>query len=340
MPIERPRQQTYVSSWLWWGLAILLGATWLMSSSWGSERLAANVIDRACLGGCAPGVGGHWLGTDNLGRDVWRQLLGGAFTALGGGLAAAGLSLLIGYVLGAVVAWWSRAGERVPWWVLAQAVLTVGYAAFWWRYRPGGSWVLNAPLLLLLGLLLLSVWLCLAGKIMSWPAWLKAGLRSDRLLLYVTEVVSSVPALLLLLALAALAFRPGLGQLILIYVAVRWTGFAVLSLQEVRGVLEQPYILAARGTGVSGWRLLGKHVFPNAFPPLLVKFVLAIAGFILVEGTFSFLGLGLPVEQASWGRVLAQAQQVRGGWWLWLFPGITLIGSILALQLLARRINR
>jgi len=157
------------------------------------------------------------------------------------------------------------------------------------------------------------------------------------MLLAVTEVVSSVPALLSLLALAAISLRPSLLQLVAIFIAVRWTGFAVQALQEVRGVLGAPYVEAARGGGVGTFRLLTHHVLPNAAPPLLVKAVLSVGAFIVVEGSFAFLGLGLPPDQASWGRVLAQATSVRGGWWLWLLPGIPLVGCVLALQILARR---
>lgn len=317
-------------------IVVLLVAFWSIL-----EGGNAAEIDRSCIGGCAPGASGHWLGTDSLGRDVWLQLSQGAFTALAGGLSAAGLSFLMGYALGAGAAWGSRGGRKVSWWVLAQAVLLACIAGYWIVFKTTYQLWLSFPLVFLVVLLAFSIWL---GGTKAYelgaPSWTKRGIRSDKALLFFTEVISSVPALLLLLALAAMAFRPGLWQLVLIFVFVRWTSFAVQALQEVRGVLNTEYITAAYHGATPSWRLLSRHVLPNALPPLLVKSLLTVGGFILVEGTFSYLGLGLPVEQASWGRVLAQAQQVNGGWWLWLFPGILLIGSILSLQVIGRALRQ
>lgn len=322
-------------SWPAWGFLGVLAAAAAWYALSGADAAA---IDRACIGGCAPGTSGHGLGTDSLGRDVWLQLAGGAATALLGGVAAALGSLLVGLGLGIGAAWASRRGEQLSWTVLAAAALWCGYCAYVLRYAertvPAASVLALASVALAWGLLGVQ------RRARATSSMWHTGVRPDRLLLWVSEVVSSVPALLLLLALASLALRPGLGQLVLVYVAVRWAAFAVLALQETRAALGQPYVRAAYATGIGAWPLLWKHVGPNVFPPLLVKGLLAVGGFILVEGTFAFLGLGLPATQPSWGRVLAEAQQVRGGWWLWVFPGVALLGSILSLQVLARGVER
>ena len=325
---ESSAGQRLAMSWL--GFVTLLA---LVSVGFAVD--AASEIDRACLGGCPPSRT-HWLGTDSLGRDVAAQLLFGARNALNGGLAAALLSLIVGLGLGSSTAWYGRGGQRVTWWVLAQAAVLCAFVYHWWLYLPA------ATALALTGasttVIIIVSWamkrLMSTSRSASWLSW---GVAADRLLLFVAEVTSSVPALLLLLALAALALRPGLLQLVLIYVAVRWTNFAVLALQETRSVLDRPYVEVAHHGGLSRRELFVRHVLPNVLPPVLVLALLSVSGFIIVEGTFAFLGLGLPVEHASWGRVLAEAQQVRGGWWLWVFPGVTLVGTVLSLQVLARR---
>ena len=315
-------------AWLSVVAVVALLAPWLA----GPDPAA---IARGCIGGCAPGAaaGGGWLGTDGLGRDVWAQLAHGARTALLGGVAAAVAAALAGVSVGAGAAWWSWRGRRLPWWVLAQAVLGVAGVGYAVRYLPpAGVWGAG-----LLAFAALAGGLALAtrGLPRAW-AW---GVRADALLLYAAEVLSSVPGLLLLLALAALAFRPGLWQLVVVYVCVRWVRFAVLALQELRDVLDRPYLRAADRGGVGARRLLGVHALPNAAASLWVEAILSVSGFIILEGTFSFLGLGLPVQQASWGRVLAQAQHVSGGWWLWVFPGVALVATVLSLQTVGRALR-
>ncbi len=286
----------------------------------------ASAIDSGCMGGCSPtqsSTSVHLLGTDSLGRDVLSQLIGGARTALFGGVAASGLSFLIGYSLGSWSAWFSKTGDKLSWLVLATAGMITLLLAYVFKYY-------HATLILFL--LTLALGGVLAFVTIKYSKSSKFGVRTDRLLLFVAEVFSSVPALLLLLALAAMAFRPGLIQLVLIYVFVRWTKFAVLAQQEVKAALASPYVQTAYHAGVSKQKVLWKHILPNTFGTLWVQALLGVSAFIIIEGTFSFLGLGLPVEQASWGRLVSEARSVSGGWWLWVLPGLVLSATILSLQ--------
>ena len=321
------RRQLWPWAALWlvgWLLAGALAAGW--GKGWGLDAAA---IDRSCLRGCAPGAV-HWLGTDTLGRDVLAQLVHGARTALWGGLTAAVLAGVLGFGLGASAAWTTRAGGRLPYVILATAAL--GALGVWYclayLLEPGG-WIIG---IVLVSIVLVALLMRLGSK------W-KLGVRADQLLLYVVEVAASLPALLLLLAVTALALRPGLLQLVLIYVGLVTTRLAALSLQEVRRQLQRPYVMAAHHAGLSAWRLLSGHVLPNVLPPYGVELVLTVAGFILLEGTFSFLGLGLPPTTASWGHLLAETRAARGAWWLWLFPGATLTLTVLALQVLGRALR-
>ncbi|MFK8056044.1 MAG: ABC transporter permease [Saprospiraceae bacterium] len=291
-------------------------------------------IDGRCMGGCPPideSTQLHFLGTDSLGRDVLSQLIGGARTALVGGIAASGLSFLIGYVIGSWSAWYSKSGQKLSWLVLAEAGLMCVVAFYLYTYSTSGI----SPFLFLIiaGALLI-------GFTAKFTKHSTFGIRPDRLMRFVAEVFSSVPALLLLLALAAMAFRPGLIQLVFMYVFVRWTRFAVLSMQEVKAALASPYIKAAYHAGLSDRKVLWHHILPNTFGTLWVQALLGVSAFIIIEGTFSFLGLGLPVEQASWGRLVSEARSVSGGWWLWVLPGLVLSATILSLQTLGDRFRQ
>jgi peptide/nickel transport system permease protein len=308
-------------------LAVVLVAALL--GGWFIDLLGlpeASAIDARCMGGCAPFQSSeslHFLGTDSLGRDVLSQLIGGARTALFGGIAASGLSFLIGYALGSWSAWYSKTGEKLSWLVLAEAGLLL--IAFGYLYKYDNTPLLTIIMALLIGGAIIALTL-------RYTKSSTFGIRTDSMLLYVAEVFSSVPALLLLLALAAMAFRPGLIQLVMIYVFVRWTRFAVLAQQEVKAALASPYIQTAYHAGLSNRKVLWQHILPNTFGTLWVQALLGVSAFIIIEGTFSFLGLGLPVEQASWGRLVSEARSVSGGWWLWVLPGLVLSATLLSLQ--------
>ena len=315
-------------AWCWLALGLALGllAPWLGPVL----GLDPQAIDRGCMRGCGPGVR-HWLGTDPRGRDLAAQLLFGARTALWGGLTATLLAGALGFGLGSGAAWSSRSGGRVPWWVLATAALGVAGVGYLLRYGedPGPAAV---------ALALATVAAC--GGLGRVSAAGAVGVRADRLLLFAVEVVSSIPALLLLLALAALALRPGLATFVGLYAGLLTARLSALSLQAVRQELGRPYVAAAHFAGVPGWRLLGAHVLPNVLPAYAVELVLVAAGFVLVEGTFSFLGLGLPPTTPSWGQALAATRGARGAWWLWAFPGLALVGTVLALQVVGRALRR
>jgi len=312
-------------SWLLLLSLVALLGDWLISFF---ELPSVTAIDGRCMGGCPPIDGStalHVLGTDSLGRDVLSQLIGGAKTALLGGLAASGISFVIGFLLGSWSAWYSKSGQKLSWLVLAEAGLIIGAMTYVWQFS-------GAPRLhvgLVLGIGGMIIWA--TSKFLKKSDW---GIPPDRMLLFLAEVFSSVPALLLLLALAAMAFRPGLIQLVMIYVFVRWTRFAVLAQQEVKGALASSYVQAAYHAGLSGRKVLWRHILPNTFGTLWVQVLLGVSAFIIIEGTFSFLGLGLPVEQASWGRLVSEARSVTGGWWLWVIPGFVLSATILSLQTL------
>jgi len=322
--VHRPWGKRISIIWLIVLLIFALFGGWIIALTGLPE---ANLLDRSCIGGCPPFSGTdrfHVLGTDSLGRDVLSQLIGGARTALLGGIAASGISFLVGFVLGSWSAWYSKSGHKLSWLVLAEAGLTCIVAAYLSKY--------DTTPLLPAGFLAFVIGGLVIGLTLKYSKNSTKGIRPDRLMLFIAEVFSSVPALLLLLALAAMAFRPGLIQLVLIYVFVRWTRFAVLAMQEVKAALASPYVKAAYHAGLSNQKVLWRHILPNTFGTLWVQALLGVAAFIIIEGTFSFLGLGLPVEQASWGRLVSEARSVAGGWWLWVLPGLVLSFTILSLN--------
>ena len=135
--------------------------------------------------------------------------------------------------------------------------------------------------------------------------------RTDALLLRLVELVQRIPVLLvLLLAVSLLGPQNALSIALLIGVT-GWFALARIVRGEVRQIRHSEYILASRCMGGSfGW-IMRRHLVPNVVSAILFVVISAVSTSIAMESTLSFLGLGLPVDELSWGSMLALADKVR-----------------------------
>ena len=158
----------------------------------------------------------------------------------------------------------------------------------------------------------------------------------DLLLSRFIDLMTCFPTLILALALASAADRPGLWTLVAAIAATRWTGIARYFRGEVLRQRGLSYCDAARAAGASALRLLSRHILPNALAPILVTAAFSVSNAVLLEAGMSFLGVGVPPGAASWGSILAEAQrQVQPAWWLVAFPSLALFLTVLSCNLLA-----
>lgn len=119
--------------------------------------------------------------------------------------------------------------------------------------------------------------------------------------------------------------------IIIVLALLGWTGDARLMRGQVLSVREQPYVESSRALGASNRRIIGRHVFPNAYPPLIVSYTLALNAALVGESALSFLGFGIQDPTPTWGNMLAftysyMFQQP----WLPLVPGLPLLLASLA----------
>ncbi len=92
--------------------------------------------------------------------------------------------------------------------------------------------------------------------------------------------------------------------------------------------------MAARAIGASPWRILTRHLIPNALNPVLVSATLGVGGAILTESVLSYLGLGVQPPVPSWGNILDEGRVALGvAWWLTLSPGVCILVTVLAFNL-------
>lgn len=149
-----------------------------------------------------------------------------------------------------------------------------------------------------------------------------------------SEIVMTLPVLFLLLALAGLRGQGGAGSIVAVLSAALWPRVTRLVRAETQRVRGLDYVRAAEGLGLSSWRVLTRHVLPNASGPIFVATAFGGASAILIESSLSFVGFGVPDDVATWGGLLHGAMGQLGAWWLVVFPGAAIFATVSAFNLL------
>jgi len=142
------------------------------------------------------------------------------------------------------------------------------------------------------------------------------------------EVWSALPFLYIMILMGSIYGR-GLGLLIVCYGLFNWIGMSYYMRAEFLRLRKQPFVEAARCLGLPAWKVVFRHVLPNALVPLITFFPFSLVGAIGSLAALDYLGFGLPPPTPSWGELLQQAQQFRWAWWLILFPSVSLFAVML-----------
>ena len=154
----------------------------------------------------------------------------------------------------------------------------------------------------------------------------------DNLLMRLTDLVLTLPFLAILLTASALLGQGNQWRVSLILALLFWTGLA----RVVRGIFlslrEKEYVEAAKAAGAGDARIMFRHILPNTLGPVIVNGTLAVATAILVEAALSFLGFGIKPPTPSLGVLVAEAQSNPQQWWLTVFPGLTIVIIVLAIN--------
>jgi peptide/nickel transport system permease protein len=166
------------------------------------------------------------------------------------------------------------------------------------------------------------------------------GGKVDALIMRVVDLQLSFPAILIALILLALWGR-GVDKVIIALVIVQWAYYARTVRSSAMVEARKDYIDAARCLALSHGRIMFHHLLPNCLPPLIVVATVQIAQAIALEATLSFLGVGVPITEPSLGLLIANGYDflLSGRYWVSLFPGIALVVTIVAINLVGDRLR-
>ena len=168
------------------------------------------------------------------------------------------------------------------------------------------------------------------------PKWL------DALLMRLTEILLSVPNLLLVVLLQAILGTANVLTLSLVIGLTSWASIAKVVRTEVRRLRSSEYVLASRCMGGGFFHVLRQHLAPNFFSSISFMVVMNIRSAITAESTLSFLGIGLPIEVVSWGSMLSLSEKalLTDAWWIIVIPGVFLVATLLCITELANAMRR
>jgi peptide/nickel transport system permease protein len=291
-----------------------------------APRLAALRPDQIPL------LGIYLFGTDDLGRDIFSRMLQGAWVSLTVGFVAVGISVLIGIVMGGIAGYFGENRVRID------HILTVFFVS-------AGAGLLLAkatlPGSVLLGLaaasLLFSLWRKRQLGAQSTPGLLRLIYQEtfsiDTLIMRIVDIMLCFPVFFLILTVVAL-LPASMYNIMIVIGLTSWMGTTRFVRAELLSLREQDFVTAAKALGMGDWRIIFRHMIPNAMAPVLVSATIGIASAILIEAGLSFLGFGVPPPHATWGNILSDGKRfIFDAPWLTFIPGFAILIVVLAFNL-------
>ncbi|MCB9032458.1 MAG: ABC transporter permease [Chitinophagales bacterium] len=287
----------------------------------------------------------HWLGTEALGRDVLSALIHGTRIAFAVGIVSMSIASLIGIILGALAGYFGDNRILIS---RATAIMLLPGIIFGWFYAfSTRSYILSDSLkvsgLKFLGNLLLSfviffgaiILSWLVGKLLQFIPWFKKKIAvpMDIIVQRLIEILVSIPRLFLVIAIVAIA-KPSIFLVMVVIGLTSWTGIARFIRAELLKVRSLEYIEAAEALGYSRKRILLRHAIPNSLSSVLIAIAFGIASAILIESFLSFIGLGIPPETLSWGKLLSLARGGKSQLWVAIFPGMAIFITVTLFNLI------
>ena len=279
-----------------------------------------------------PRLGVYLFGTDDLGRDVFSRMMQGAWVSLTVGFVAVGISVVIGILLGGISGYYGQNAVRADQ-IAATLVAMAGIGLLFSKIYFSGMLLLIAGVLYFV----VSRWWKKRVQNPGEAGWTRIfGIRAmsiDTLIMRFVDIMLCFPSFFLILTVVAL-LPPSIYNIMIVIGLTSWMGTTRFVRAEFLSLREQDFVTAARALGIGNWRIIFRHMVPNAVAPVLVSATIGIASAILTESALSFLGLGVPPPHATWGNILSDGKNyIFDAPWLTFVPGIAILIVVLSFNL-------
>jgi peptide/nickel transport system permease protein len=160
----------------------------------------------------------------------------------------------------------------------------------------------------------------------------------DDILMRVTEIFQTIPSFIFAILLVAI-MKPSISSIVIAIAVVSWPGVARLVRGEFLAVKNREFVQACHTLGMSDLRIMLWEILPNCLSPIIVVGSLMVATAILIESGLAFLGLGDP-NIMSWGFLIGAGRtMLRSAWWVCTFPGVAILITVLAINLIGEGLN-
>ena len=156
----------------------------------------------------------------------------------------------------------------------------------------------------------------------------------DEVVMRLVDIQLAFPFILLAIVIMYILGR-GLMNVIIVLIVATWPMYARVARAQALKLRETEFVQAARSIGAGHWRIMFRHLLPNALTPLIVVATFAVPQMIIYEAALSFLGVGMPPDIVSWGSMLASGRgQLEQAWWVATFPGLAIMFTVLSVNLI------
>lgn len=292
----------------------------------------------------------HWFGTTQNGNDVLSGIIHGTKISLSVGIFGMLLASLIGISLGAIAGYYQNNTFKIGYFQFWLIILSLFFAWFYSikiRQTELISSFNNGGLSVLLQLLFSGIIFSTIVYLFSWIGKKiddlinknsKIYFPFDLIISKLIEILNSIPVLLLIISVAAIA-KPSYLFLILILGFLSWTNLARIVRAEFIKAKHLDYVMACKAIGISNTRIIIRHILPNVLPIIFVQIIFGMAGAVLIESALSFIGVGVPLNVISWGSLLNEGQNSFSSWWLIVFPGVCVFTLILIYNKIATHLS-
>ena len=277
----------------------------------------------------APTLGIYLLGTDDLGRDVFARMLQGAWVSLTVGFVAVGIAVIVGVFMGGLAGYYGQGGIRYDQ-ILSLLLLLSGIIFFFLGWVKLGCGLFGVGIIIFI----LSLTARRAKGNHFMPGWLrKTAFSFDTLIMRMVDIMLCFPSFFLILTVVAL-LPASIYNIMIIIGLTSWMGTTRFVRAEFLSLREQDFVSAAKALGVGNFRIIFRHMMPNAIAPVLVSSTIGIATAILTEAGLSFLGFGVPPPYATWGNILSDGKRfIFDAPWLTFIPGVAILIVVLCFNL-------